>query len=259
MNIFDTRILHFLNQFAQKSWLFDNFVCLVCATPFRGVIFISALWWLWFRQSGTQSRDRAIIVSGVAMSTISLFVARGLALSLPFRERPAAVPALHFRIPYGLNTSGLIHWSSFPSDHAVFYFSIATAIFLVSRKFGIIAYLYAFLVICLPRVYIGVHYPTDILTGIALGVGIGSVTSITPLSEWIARRPRRWIEQSPGMFYAAFFVITFLFSTQFDAVRDAAGAVRQAIVEARQSNHVMQEAVPRNSDGQAIKQSSVNE
>lgn len=258
MNVFDTTILHFLNQFAAKSFLFDDLIAFVCNTPFRGVIFISALWWLWFRQSETQSRARTLIVSGLAVSLFSLFVTRGLAFSLPFRERPASAPALHFRLPYGVTTSGLIPWSSFPSDHAALYFCIATSIFLISRKIGFFAYLYAFFVISLPRVYTGTHYPTDILVGAILGIGIGSILAIAPLSEWIARRPLRWVEQSPGIFYAVFFVITFLFSTQFDAIRDALGDVHEAVVEVKQAHHHMQEVSPRNSDGQATKRSTVN-
>lgn len=59
--------------------------------------------------------------------------------------------------------------ASFPSGHATFFFTIATIIFLfMSRRFGIWAYVAAG-VIGLARVYVGVHYPLDIIGGAIIG------------------------------------------------------------------------------------------
>lgn len=58
---------------------------------------------------------------------------------------------------------------SFPSGHTLDAFASATAIFLCDRKTGIVAFVVASL-IAFSRMYLFVHYPTDILGGIIIGV-----------------------------------------------------------------------------------------
>jgi undecaprenyl-diphosphatase len=60
------------------------------------------------------------------------------------------------------------HDPSFPSDHATAAFAIAVAIFLRHRKAGIVALAMAAL-LSLSRVVVGVHYPSDVLAGAAIG------------------------------------------------------------------------------------------
>lgn len=62
--------------------------------------------------------------------------------------------------------------SSFPSTHSAWAFSAATAIFMYHRKAGIGAYIVAAL-IAFSRLYMFLHFPTDVLFGIALGMTLG--------------------------------------------------------------------------------------
>jgi len=62
--------------------------------------------------------------------------------------------------------------SSFPSGHASFFFALATVIFLYNKKLGIL-FLAAATLISLARVYVGVHYPSDILAGAIFGILVG--------------------------------------------------------------------------------------
>ena len=61
---------------------------------------------------------------------------------------------------------------SFPSGHTMASFAAATAIFLYSKKLGLIAFALGSL-IAFSRLYLYVHYPTDILAGILIGAAIG--------------------------------------------------------------------------------------
>lgn len=220
MNFFDAAIIHFLNRFSQKSWCLDTVIAgLVGAALLKGVVIVAIFWWAWFRVSETKRRDRELILSAIVVSAAALFVARTLAVLLPFRARPIHNAALHFRVPFGTDTSGLIGWSSFPSDHAVLFFAMATSIFFVSRRAGIAVYCYVLFVICLPRVYLGVHYPSDVLVGAMLGIGMASLALNDRFRTFLTRAPLAWLDRSPAGFYACFYVVTFMLGTNFDSLR----------------------------------------
>ena len=70
--------------------------------------------------------------------------------------------------------------SSFPSTHSAWAFGAATAIFMRHRKLGAAAYAVAAL-IAFSRMYMFLHFPTDVLFGTALGIALGV------LAHWITK------------------------------------------------------------------------
>jgi len=70
--------------------------------------------------------------------------------------------------------------AGFPSDHATAAFAIATAIFLRNRRWGMVA-LSAAAVLSVGRVALGVHYPSDVLAGAALGAAGALVLWAAPI------------------------------------------------------------------------------
>lgn len=64
---------------------------------------------------------------------------------------------------------------SFPSGHTFASFASATALFLSYRKAGFVSYLFA-LIIAFSRLYLYVHFPTDVLAGILLGIFSGWIS-----------------------------------------------------------------------------------
>lgn len=63
---------------------------------------------------------------------------------------------------------------SFPSGHTLASFESATALLLYDRRFGIPAMVLAVLV-AFSRLYLYVHYPTDVLCAMVLGIAFGIV------------------------------------------------------------------------------------
>lgn len=65
---------------------------------------------------------------------------------------------------------------SFPSCHAANTFALATFLSLVFRNRGLTIFLFVWAtLVSLSRLYLGVHYPTDVLTGAAIGSAIAGV------------------------------------------------------------------------------------
>lgn len=87
------------------------------------------------------------------------------------RIRPYDYQLEHF----GLTIPLLVerqHDFSFPSGHTIASFEAATALYLGNKKLGIPALCLAVL-IAFSRLYLYVHYPTDVLASVVLGVGLG--------------------------------------------------------------------------------------
>ncbi len=75
------------------------------------------------------------------------------------------------------------HDFSFPSGHTIASFEGATALFLYNKKLGIPALILAFL-IAFSRLYLYVHYPTDVLTSIILGIAFGILGTLLVKKIW---------------------------------------------------------------------------
>lgn len=69
--------------------------------------------------------------------------------------------------PIGCNGS-----YSFPSNHALNNFAAAAFFSMLYKKYKTILYIAATLV-ALSRVYLGLHYPSDIIAGAAIGIAFG--------------------------------------------------------------------------------------
>ncbi len=223
MNAFDTNIVSFFNHLSQRSWIFDHLVVLLDHDLFKGGVIMAVLWWGWFATCGDQRTRRGYLLSAIVAGMIAVALARGLALSLPFRERPLHVESLAFRVPLGLNQETLEGWSSFPSDHAALFFALATGVFFASRRLGIFAYLWAIFVVCLPRLYLGEHWPTDLIAGAAIGSLTGAVVCASPLRTWLGRYAETWERRHAPSMYVALFLLTTQTSQLFS---DSRGVVR---------------------------------
>lgn len=227
---FDLWIVHAVNQFARRSWLLDKMVGTLANNILLTSGMITALfWYVWARESPRRERDRSYVLASVVLTTAALAAARAMALLLPFRERPWVSSDVHLRTPYGGEGFPLIHWSSFPSDHAVMYFSLATGLWLVSRRLGIFAFCHAILFVCIPLIYFGYHFPTDLIAGALLGMGVASLSAIDRVRGAISKPGFRWRTSSPATFYPALYLCTLLTATQYDSVRAIAYGLWKAV------------------------------
>jgi undecaprenyl-diphosphatase len=168
----DWSVLHTLNDFLfRHDAVEDPLLFYVNASE---ALFIATLAVVFLAAHGARfaSWRRAVVAAGLSAG---LALAIGKAISeLVDRSRPFVAD------PGGVHLfSGHVADGSFPSDHATAAFAIAVAILLRKRGWGIFA-LVAAAVLSVGRVAIGVHYPSDVLGGAALGTA-AALALWTPL------------------------------------------------------------------------------
>lgn len=225
----DLAIFHFFNGWAG-GWTTDRlFTFSQQNQMFRGGIVLAAYWWFWFAGSGERrAANRQAILVVLIATVASLFAARMLALALPFRPRPMIVPGIGYHAPSQFFGSTVEDWSSFPSDHAALFFALAFGLFRLSRPLGAALMAWVTVWICIPRIYAGLHYPSDILAGALIGIAAVLLTGTAMrlrggapgrrLMALVEAVEGRW----PQLFYAAAFALSFEIAMLFDDVRNLA-------------------------------------
>ncbi|MCJ8013415.1 undecaprenyl-diphosphatase [Paenibacillus sp. KQZ6P-2] len=101
----------------------------------------------------------------VAQALVSACLAFGIGMILShlfYRDRPFVAHHVHQMIEHAAN-------ASFPSDHSIGSFVIASSIFLYRKRDGIVWLVLAAL-ISFSRIWNGVHYPIDVLSGAIIGI-----------------------------------------------------------------------------------------
>jgi len=96
---------------------------------------------------------------------------------------PRARPHVHALVPRP-------HSHSFPSGHATTSFACATVLALLIPRLALPLFVLA-AAIAWSRVYVGVHFPLDVLAGAGLGLGIGAFVARALPQLVIARRRSR--------------------------------------------------------------------
>jgi undecaprenyl-diphosphatase len=126
-----------------------------------------------------KEKKKALLVLGCLIVTIAIsdpFCVRVLK-PLFHRFRPCHpsyfIDGQHIFLAGGNFLFGMKRSLSFPSAHAMNWFSGASLLYLFYPKRWMWFLTFAFLV-ALSRVYVGVHYPSDIVAGAVIGIGIGA-------------------------------------------------------------------------------------
>jgi membrane-associated phospholipid phosphatase len=222
----DIGIYHFLNGFAG-SRILDHFASFEeDDSLLKGGLFLAIYWYLWFRAGSDQDRRRRAIIAILAGALLALVASRIIANFAPYRIRPMYDLHLQHRL-YSFPTSPhLVNWSAFPSDTAAFFFALAFGLAYLSRRLAIPAMLYVVVWVCLPRMFLGVHFASDIVAGAVIGiVVVWASLKVGWLHSGFATRLLAFAEARPEVFYAAAFLASFEMGVLFDDIRGAAATV----------------------------------
>jgi undecaprenyl-diphosphatase len=164
----DVKLLYFFNDFTGKSRVFDTLIVFL-AEYLQYILIVAFLLLLYF---SAYSKREKLYIFGV--TTISIIIARlGIVEIIRFfyhRPRPFLTLPVNKLLSNGWFYADT-EWS-FPSGHSAFFFAMATAIYLYNKKWGVWFFIAAILM-NISRVVAGVHYPSDILGGVIIGIVVG--------------------------------------------------------------------------------------
>jgi undecaprenyl-diphosphatase len=225
----DDHIIRWCNALAHKSELVDSTLYFISDTNLlKGGVIVALIMWAWYLGEGdARKRNRILLLTMLVAAFGAMFTARGLVHILPHRLRPVVDFAQGYHFPVPPEMESLTDWSSFPSDHASLFFALSAGLWVVSRRIGIFALLYSTFVICLPRIYLGYHYPSDILAGAAIGIAWVALARVEFFQALVVRPVLSWSERHAPSFALAFFVLLQQIATVFEDVR----AIGHSIIE----------------------------
>lgn len=183
LNPFDTTVYHWVNGLAGHSHVLDNIMIFFAkdALEIYAVLFVIA--WFALPKRDIQNRHALVMagLSGVLALLVNVVISH-----IWFRPRPFTV--------FHQYTELVSHSqdASFPSDHTSGSFGFAAGSWGKQQKWISYTFTMIAIIVMFARVYVGVHYPTDVLAGLVVGVIAGKIMwrftrFLFPLTSMVAR------------------------------------------------------------------------
>ncbi|MEK5202260.1 undecaprenyl-diphosphatase [Bacillus mycoides] len=174
-------VFQWINNFAESSKLLDTLmIAITNSAAYVAILFMLILWFNNGKKENAIRKQYTVLYTTLSVS-IALLV-NVLIHAVYYHPRPFITHHVNQLVPHAAD-------SSFVSDHSVLVFSIAFVFILRGEKLKYIALIWAILV-GVSRMYVGVHYPLDILgaaflTFITSGLVMQSARIFEPLAKFI--------------------------------------------------------------------------
>lgn len=167
----DESIFLFLHHLTRCE-LMDSFMWMISNTYVWIPLYVAIVWWLFLRFGW---KKRAVIIIAIVLAT----VCSDQTCATIIRPAVERLRPTHPDNPLSWYVSTVNDYRGafgFPSCHAANTFMLATFIFLLSRNWALFTSLIFWAAAnCVSRIYLGVHYPGDILFGALVGMSFAVV------------------------------------------------------------------------------------
>lgn len=172
------KLFQAVNDFAGNHPFLDGLMVFV--TERALIIYALVLLSIWF--FGKEKYKYTVVYAAIT-GVLGLFINFVIG-QIYFEPRPFVTHDVHLLVKHAAD-------ASFPSDHTTGAFSLAIAVFLRHRKIGGAMVLFAVLT-GFSRIYVGHHYPFDVLGSIVVGLAVSIL--VYKLSSLLAPIPRAIIK-----------------------------------------------------------------
>jgi len=177
----DYSLFKAINGLSGASLPDDIFTQLAKNMPAVLVVVVALVFLFRWRSNRMRRRNGAVLatVSAALAQLVNQPISHAVARPRPYVAHPAHV---HLLIARSQDFS-------FPSDHATAGFALATGIWLYDRTLGTVLLVFA-AVLAFARVYVGTHYPGDVVAGAVIGSAVSLLLFAPPLRRQLERVAR---------------------------------------------------------------------
>jgi len=195
----DREILLTLNAFGGGS---NNLWDIANNSLFRGFPVFFSLVALWF--SGDQPERRGRMLAGL----LAVCLATMLSVWSQFHTAVHIRPILDLAIPLDtiIPRTPWDRTNSFPSDTATLFFSLAAVVFVEKRWVGLFCFVWVAAIVAIPRIIVGLHYPSDIIGAFVLGPTTVFLFATLPYPRGLFECALRWFEGRMYIVHALLFI-----------------------------------------------------
>lgn len=159
---FDYFLFQQINNLAGRFFWLDK-LAVFCAAYLQYFLVAGLLVFLFLGKEKT--KNRLMVLGALLSAGIARLFFTNIIRWLYYRPRPFLSHQVNQLLNHDLE-------SSFPSGHAAFFFALAIFIFYYNQRAGI-WFLVGAVLISIARVFVGIHYPLDILAGAIVGFFTG--------------------------------------------------------------------------------------
>ena len=188
----ELQLFFFINK-TISNLIFDSIFAFL-HQPYKNIWFIIAILAIWVYFIYQHKKNRLILILIIPVGIIITDQIGRTIKNIELRERPyMAIDSekMNLLVKAKKNDDGIYKKTSsskksFPSNHSAniffLYFMLST-IYSNKRKY----FLFLALMVALSRIYVGVHYPFDVIVGAGIGILVGFYTKKILIRQNIIR------------------------------------------------------------------------
>ncbi len=211
-DLVDRPVARALNQLAAEGGAVNRLAAAATEPLVQGVAVVSLAWVCWFYGPAQTFRSR--VVTGAMAALLAAVAAHFVQKSLPLVPKPIFDTSLTIQTPIVLGSIDVLRSTanplsqSFPSERATLFAALAFSILSANRPIGLVA-LSVTLCVELCRIYLGLHYLSDVLGSVFLaGTVVLLVRAVVPGE--LGGLAVTWERLSPSTFYMVGFIASYL-------------------------------------------------
>jgi len=177
---YDLSIFQAINGLAGQCKIFDWLG--IFFAQYSQYFLIAILIVFLFRPKKDQQKNRIMIAVALTSAIVARLIIKNIIVFSYTRPRPYMVLSSAHKL---ISTSLSENFQSFPSGHTIFFFALSMALYFYNKKLGIFSFIVSILM-GVARVFVGVHWLSDIIGGLILGVIVAYICHLLYLKYRIA-------------------------------------------------------------------------
>lgn len=225
----DISIVQFFNQFCGKSVFLDTLgLIFLTVDALRTAILVALIIGIWEygKSKNDQSANKAVL--SILLSIIITLGTIEILNAVIDSPRPIVTYESIINAPIidsdtkELWKSGWVRnpkHGSFPSDTVALLASMAIGLFLWNRILGTAAILFVLFAGILPRLYFGLHYPSDMLLGFIIALFSSILVTRIKIADGLYKRILKIEKKYPYAFGVIGFYLAYIIADKFILIR----------------------------------------